>query len=121
MALINGMMGIHMKNRLTIHDILNSKWLGGSGPLEAMPAKAVQCDNTYTYGITYDDEDNAPSYRNCHGMGPVGLGLEMSMEMEEELPVYRNFPTPATPPAPPSLMRQPAFKDKSPFGRLSNA
>ena len=124
MALINGLMGIHMKTRLTVRDVLNSKWLGGSGgPTQdqAMPAKGVYGGG---FGITYDEEDMAPRYRNYHGVGPVGLGLEMSMEAEEDLPVYRNFPAPATPlaptgAAPPSLARQPAFKDKSPFGRVA--
>ena len=118
-ALINGLMGIHMKTRLTVRDVLNSKWLGGSGGPDqpVIPAKAVAYDGAFPCGVTYDEEDMAPRYRNYHGVGPVGLGLEASMETEEELPVYRNFPAPATPLAPPTLARQPAFKDKSPFAR----
>jgi hypothetical protein len=115
-ALINGLMGIQTKTRFTVRDVLNSKWLGGAGVGKqepAIPAKTVP----YGFGVTYDEEDMAPRYRNYHGVGPVGLGLEMSMDMEEEAPVYRNFPGAATPLAPPSLARQPAFMDKSPFGR----
>ena len=103
-VLIDGMMTIPARTRMSVRDVFNSVWLGGDGSRSTPPPAAAIAENGRNKSGTHHEP---PSYRGVSFTSDFKPGMDLSGGAEPDgRPVYRGIPSSA----PPMLARQNAFK-----------